>query len=215
MAITTLNDARVAFGIPVGSDAVHWRFMASLMEMQKPPQHGLIIRQGSIIDRSRNDIVRLMLESPAKFTHLLFLDSDMIFPADTLVKLLACDQPIAGGLYYQRIPPFAPVVFNRDAAGNYAQRAAAQLTPGPLSVDACGTGCLLIRRDVLEKLAFPWFAIEWAGGVQRGEDLYFCEKSRQAGIGVTLLTDLVIGHVSSAAVQRSPESLEPQLRVLS
>lgn len=210
-----LSEARVAFGIPVGSDLVHWRFMASLMEMHKSPQHGLIVRQGSIIDRSRNEIVRLMLDHPARFTHLLFLDSDMIFPQNTLQRLLDLDVPVAGGLYYQRVPPFAPIVFKRDAQGSYTSFKPADLKSPEQNVDALGTGCLLIRREVLEQLVYPWFAIQWQGSVQRGEDLYFCELCHQAQIPVTLATDLIIGHVSSSAVSRRPDHFEPQLQVLS
>lgn len=49
-------------------------------------------------------------------------------------------------------------------------------------IDAAGAGCLLIKREVLEALAWPYFKChERSGG---GEDFYFCEQAKAAGFEV-------------------------------
>lgn len=45
-------------------------------------------------------------------------------------------------------------------------------------VDATGTGCMLIKREVLEKMPAPWFQWQYNddGTTKMGEDLSFCLK---------------------------------------
>lgn len=48
--------------------------------------------------------------------------------------------------------------------------------------DALGTGCMLIKREVLEAVGHPWFKChEMTAG---GEDFYFCERAKQEGFEV-------------------------------
>lgn len=214
----SFEEARVAFGIPVGGEVVHWRFMASLLEMDKTPQHGLVVRQGSLVDRSRNEIVRMTLEHPAKFTHLLFLDSDMTFPQDALRRLIARRLPVVGGLYYQRVPPFAPVIFDGQGEGDrqrYINTAVQPGLDGLQKVGACGTGCLLIARAILENLPRPLFAISWDGENQRGEDLHFADLCRKNGVEVFVDTTVVAKHLTSAAVDKSATGWGHQATLLS
>lgn len=211
------QNAKVALGLPIGGDVVHWRFATSLLEMIKPQQHGVIVRQGSLVDASRNEIVKLFLQHPVGFTHLLFLDSDMIFPHDTIVKLIEANAPVASGLCYTRTPPMIPCVFERT---QNAENAVWKKGTAPLSenqsqvIDGAGTGCLLIRRDVFEQLSFPWFAIEWHGEKQRGEDLYFAEKCFEKNIQTKIHTGVITQHINSASILKADESFSAQIKLL-
>ncbi len=214
MTDNLMNTARVALGVPVGSDSVSWRFMSSVFEMEKTSMHGLIVRQGSLIDRNRNEIVRLMLEHPAQFTHLLFLDSDMIFPQHTLKQLLNHQKPVVGGLYFQRVPPFYPIVFDRIQKENQEieyqfLKSASHLTELH-QVGAMGTGCLLVERKVFESMKAPWFAIEWKGNEIRGEDLYFAEQCHKNKIPLLLDTNLNLKHMGVGAVEKG-EGFVPKI----
>jgi GT2 family glycosyltransferase len=42
-----------------------------------------------------------------------------------------------------------------------------------------GFGCCLIKASVFRNLAPPWFVYDV--GKNKGEDIYFCEKARDAG----------------------------------
>ncbi|MCP5463843.1 MAG: hypothetical protein H7A33_02345 [Deltaproteobacteria bacterium] len=205
--MTTFQDSKIAIGVPIGSEHVHWRFMTSLVELTKPPRHGLIIRQGSLVDAARNEIVKMMLDHPAGFTHLFFIDDDMTFPQNTLQRLIEMDVPVASSLCFSRVPPFRACVFEREDQGKkgFWKRVDFKNEGSKMEVDGTGTGCMLIKREVLEQIQAPHFAIEWDNGNQRGEDLYFMEKLYQAGIPVTLDTTLKIGHMTSATVERAPE----------
>jgi len=51
----------------------------------------------SLVPRARNRLVAHFLDSPS--TDLLFVDSDITFTAEDALSLLACSEPIVGGVY--------------------------------------------------------------------------------------------------------------------
>ena len=52
---------------------------------------------------------------------------------------------------------------------------------GGARIDAAGSGCILFKREVFEKIAFPWYEERPWGGV-RGSDFILCEKMAVAQI---------------------------------
>lgn len=51
-----------------------------------------------------------------------------------------------------------------------------------IEADALGAGCLLIKREVLEKVPRPWFRNHY--GTAGGEDMYFCDRVKEAGFEI-------------------------------
>src|SRR5271170_1557842 len=106
----------VAICVPSG-DMVHADFAANLAALCIDPgaQTAVINCKGSIIAVVRNQCVaaaRLI-----KATHVLFLDSDMVFPLDTMKRLLKHDKDIVGALYAARRPPFQSIGVPWNGAG--------------------------------------------------------------------------------------------------
>ena len=136
--------------------------------------------RSSILPQSRNLAVKEVLSRP-EYTHLMFIDSDLAFPADTLTRLLKHDEDIVGGTYPRRQPSSGhavtevPESFYRDVESEV-------LVP----VEKLPTGMMLIARHVLEELKAPVFAFGWNPIDQRevGEDLLFCKAARAAGFGI-------------------------------
>lgn len=102
----------------------------------------------------------------SKHSFILFLDSDMIFPPDTLEKLRSHGLPYVSGLYMRRrFNPMAPIWFEDFEK---AEPAALPLTPWMsvtepdtlYKIGASGWGCVLVHRDVIEAVQ----------GVLKGED---------------------------------------------
>ncbi len=91
---------RIAIGIPCG-DMLHSSFSLSLATMMfhtgqqyRSLSLAIIDKRTSLIQRSRQEIVQDAYVLGAD--KLLFLDSDMTFPPDTLLRLLQLDKPIVG-----------------------------------------------------------------------------------------------------------------------
>ena len=179
----------VAIGVPSG-DMVHADFAMALAMLCMSPGAPvcLVNSRSSIVPLGRNQCVAAA--QTVKASHLLFLDSDMIFPADTLKKLLAHDKPVVGATYARRVPPFHALTVTEE--GEHAH-----ITSGLRRVRLLPTGCMLIRMSVFNSLPKPWFNLTAEGDQLRGEDYYFCEQLRATGFEIWCDGDLSVqlGHI--------------------
>lgn len=168
------NSPLVALGIPSG-DMVHADFAMSLANMcfNAGARAFLVNAKSSLVMVARNQIVEAA--KLAKATHVLFLDSDLIFPVTTLSRLLAHGKDIVGGLYVQRVPPHRSL--GEPLEGENASGGLRKMKSMP-------TGCLLIKLSVFDKLPKPWFNTKAEGEKILGEDYYFCANARSAGFEI-------------------------------
>lgn len=143
----------------------------------------------SLIDMARNAVCQSALESNADY--VLFIDDDMVFNPDLLLRLLDHDKDVVSAWCYQRGEPHDPVCFEwvKDSNGYVPMRNAANT--GLRKVDAVGFGAVLIKTSVLKGMKKPWFKFE-----RFGEDIGFCDEARKAGFEVYCDTDLEIGHLA-------------------
>jgi hypothetical protein len=151
------------------------------------------------ISHSRNSHVTDALAMDLHFTHLMWVDSDMAFPVDALVRLLAHDKPIAGCFYPQKAPPFHTVGCpedSNDVSGD-----------GLIRAKMLGGGFVLVKREVYETIKYPWyeerFTAEPRGFIS--EDAMFCYKCRVADVDMWIDLDLSrsIGHSGNNLVSFS------------
>lgn len=171
----------------LSNDHVHADFCASLVllcmySQQKRIPFGVINAKASLVEVGRNNGVSAAETIDA--SHLLFLDSDMMFPPDTLERLLAHDKPIAGASYCQRRAPFK--LTHTELEGSQCT-----LDGDLREVKRLPTGCMLIRREVLNAFTdSPAFQVPWIGKTFIGEDNYFCDVAREKGFSCWLDTAL-------------------------
>lgn len=159
---------------------------------------------GMPFDHARNQAAMAALDMQAEY--LFFLDSDVIPPPDTVLRLMAHNAPIVSGVYCRRSHPHGVPVAIKD--GKWLN----QLPQNALmEVDLVGAGCLLIRTDVLQKLPpsrngkhwFDWRVdLKGAGIVPdhecMSEDFVFCMNCKKAGFPVLLDTSIQCRHVGYA-----------------
>uniref|UniRef100_A0A6M3L261 Glycosyltransferase n=1 Tax=viral metagenome TaxID=1070528 RepID=A0A6M3L261_9ZZZZ len=148
---------------------------------------------------ARNMAAKFVVDN--KYTHLFFMDSDNVYKAGTLVKLLSHDVDVVGGVYVKKIQPHYVTVFRRNEKGLYHFFPPQELC----EVDALATGCMLIKREVLERLKPPWFyykpseirGYEWATNT---EDMTFCENVKASGMKIYVDGSVHVGHVGKYVV---------------
>lgn len=201
-------------------------FALALISMyQYDQQHGkhwdaICQSKGPYIPLCRNEIVETFLKQ--RFAHwLLFLDNDVVFPADTFEALLALadpvEHPIVGGLYLTplntdpndpRIMEYLPT-WTYDAGWERAPVRSVNFDEPLMELHTCGMGCTLIHRSVLEKMrdAYPddpwkWYSHDLlaidGGEFQRcGEDVTFCTRARNLGFTVWGAPNVRCGHIKS------------------
>ena len=97
----------------------------------------------SLISRARNTLVAKFLNNPDS-THLMFIDADIGWEPWHLLVLLNRDVDVIGGLYPMKTLPVKWVVNGFDGAE--------QGPDGLQEVSKTGTGFMLVKRHVFEKL---------------------------------------------------------------
>jgi hypothetical protein len=149
----------------------------------------LYTSHGTLIASQRMELARQALEEKADY--LLWLDSDMRFPRETIGHLMLRDKPIVAANYATRRMPVKPVAM-MDNNGEIGRVYTAPDSEGLQPVDYIGMGVMMVKREVFEKVEAPWFAIPYStvGNHYIGEDVFFCSKAREAGYEVLVDHDL-------------------------
>lgn len=120
-------------------------------------------------------------------THILFIDDDMVFPADTLDRLLAHEVEIVGvNSHSRKLPLKSTVLFDGE-----------ELPKDLFEAITVGGGVLLVDMKVFSKIEMPWFGFKTneVGMITMGEDAWFCEKAQYAGYKIWCDPTLSIGHI--------------------
>lgn len=143
---------------------------------------------GTLICDQRNQIAKAALESDCDW--VLYLDSDMRFPPETLLRLLERNVPIVSANYSSRRAPAEPIAFK--SIGTLEKLYTEEDSTGLEEVSANGFGVMLIHTSVFRTIPKPWFYIPYIPEKDGhwGEDVWFCNAARKAGFDVLVDHDL-------------------------
>lgn len=178
----------------------------------------------SVVHKARNELVAHFLASD--FTDLLFIDDDMQWAPETVLRLLGSDKPLIGGVGRMRCqkPNSDPAVWCwrplRGSDGTLVQDAM-----GAIEVRGFGAAMMLINRRVFADMveAHPEWkrngAADWApalrahyfeffnqterdetvgdGQEELSEDYGFCHRWRRMGNSVWIDPTIRLGHVGA------------------
>lgn len=171
----------------------------SLFALQQPDGTHFVHSFANSQARAQNEIAAQFLASEAEY--LFLTNDDHNYPPDTLTRLLSHGLPVVSGLYLRRSLPFEPVMFGTQNERGYVQTK--HLSPGEtglVKVKACGGGCLLIHRSVLERTAAPWWELATLEPDLVSEDVSFSKKAREAGFDIYIDLNVRVGHIIVATV---------------
>lgn len=162
----------------------------------------LINVKSSLLSQSRTRIVSDSLQNDC--THLLFLDSDMTFPPDTLNRLLAHKLPIVACNYLRKEIPAIPVTEALDDSRCHTTKDKSGLE----KIKHTGLGVMLIDLSVMKDVPEPWFPVTWhqLKKCYVGEDVYFATMLRKRGVDMWVDHDLSKS-VTHVGVFEYPNSL--------
>lgn len=96
----------------------------------------------SLVTRARNNLMSKMMTNTAA-THFMFIDADIRFEPDAILKMMVCDKDVIGGLYPKKALPVNYVINLKPQT---------KVQGDIFTVDTMGTGFLMFKRHVYEKL---------------------------------------------------------------
>jgi GT2 family glycosyltransferase len=187
-------------------DQVPAQFAQSLATLTKVGACIVAFQCGSLVYTSRENLAAEAVRRGADY--VFWLDSDMMFAPDTLQRLMddiekAGDGVIMSGLYYRRVAPFAPTVFEtldiKDSRSHWTDFK--EIPNEIFEVQGVGFGCILapteVFIDVSEKFGSMFTPL---CGV--GEDLSFCWRARQCGWKILCDPTIELGHVGHHVITK-------------
>lgn len=203
------NYFKLAIGFPLKDENVHRGFFLSFILIEKNFDWCLQLPQykNCSLEQIRNGLVRQSILDGC--THLVMMDTDQVYPTDTLTKLLRHrDKDIVGVRVHRRWPPF-DVIMYRGKPGLYHHVSDEECFSGKLiPVDATGTGCILINIECIKHIPAPWFKVaDLSDDKHIGEDIYFCNKAKLNGREVYVDTSIEVDHITTYLVNKGTYQL--------
>ena len=185
-AAPTQSNVKLIVGTPCYGGMVNEGYLQSMFALVSEtmnrgvPLMLVTMANESLITRARNEIVNTFLKSDA--THLMFIDADISFKATDILNMLLADKDIVAGSYPLKTINWEGIKHAQDTHSGKAsiedlQKGAfhtvinvsqpkkekvgttetVQVTNGLTEVYDVGTGFMLMKRHVLEKMveAYP------------------------------------------------------------
>lgn len=139
---------------------------------------------GSVITIARRNLVDIFLKSD--FDYIWWVDSDMKFPIDAPMKLLARNKEIVGANYRRRRFPNPNFTGMSGTNGKFTEFQTTDNSPAMELIDVLPHGMVLCKREVYEKIPQPHYLQEYVPelNLEIGEDIYFCQQAQKAGYEV-------------------------------
>lgn len=249
-----LKGKSIMLGTPMYGGLGNTMYFSSVLQLQNVCNKAGIIFQHcfmmneSLIDRARNGIAHEFL-TVSNADYLLFIDADVQFRPEDVLMMMSYDKDLICGPYPKKHinwPVIISAVQNGMADPSYLEKLVGEYVFSTIDsetkmeeivrVAEAGTGLMLIKRSVFEKMAkalpenayvsdhsrdlrtgvekkmHAYFRTGIFDGRYLSEDYYFCHKWREIGGDVWLFPWALTTHYGTYGFQGSVGHLVNTLR---
>jgi len=185
---------------PFGPDKTIKPIILRLPQKGRPTHKPLLHQKERVartIGRQREQLRDYAIKGD--YDWLFFLDTDTIPPTDAIEALLKTQAVFASGVYLykhtDRVVATWLVDKKRDLCSNIPLEEVkkAAYTDTPITIRACGFGCVLLHRSVFGLIPFEWDFDE-----NQSEDIRYCQRAAEHGIEIILVPRVMCQHKSDA-----------------
>lgn len=175
-----------------------------LTGMLRPPDTYTAISECTLVHDARNEFTSIAIQKG--FDRVLWIDSDMTFPPDMLIRLSEdMDQnnlDMVCGLFFKRQTPTKPVICTAletrqdPVHGEYIHPVCYTDYPHDtlFPVRACGFGAVLTTVDLLRDV-WDHYGPPFSYHLNIGEDYSFCWRVNQIGRQIWCDSRVKAGHI--------------------
>jgi len=171
-------------------------YAISLFALASHPELEVSVKleQSAYIHRNRNKIINTFLGD-----WLLFVDNDISFQPDDVLKLIALDRPISAGVYCDRHSERGPMVLEFYGEERlYRRMNPEHIFDHPFKVDGMTTGFMLIKREAAKHiLRHDPTPFDFDGIDDGGEDVSFCRVCKSLGVEIWCHPGVKVGHIGT------------------
>lgn len=155
--------------------------------------HHVEIQAGTLVYIARNRLACKAINED--FTHILFLDSDMVFSETIVEDLTFCGKDFVCGAFQSRRHPYNSCIFS---CLNPVERVTSYGLE-PFKVEGCGMACTLISSEILKNVQVKYGNC-FTPTDEFGEDLAFCWRAMHTGAECWCEPTARIGHIAHIPV---------------
>ena len=179
-SIWNSKPTKLAILVPT-RDTVHSQFAYCLAQLIKTTSEAgidtyLFFDSSTILLNQREKLIENAKD--IKCDYVLWLDSDMMFPSTTALRLLAHNKDIVACNYMKRSKPLKTVAYT-DLT-NWDSWLPLEPKDDLVKVEGVGMGCMLMKTEIFSSLQKPYFEFTYKGDTQDwyGEDFMLLTKLR-------------------------------------
>ena len=139
------------------------------------------------------------------YDKMVWIDSDIVWRPEDLIKLIQHDKPIVAGTYLMNDNINHPVVEKLDfdhladtGVFKFINRAEMLTKKEVFKASYTGFGFVAIKHGVIETLEYPWFQPRWVTNEKFhdfcAEDVGFCWAAQELGHEIWIDPSIKVGH---------------------
>ena len=171
--------------------------------LKKIKSFGLKVKKGPYFESARERIVfsRNILKDEAikNYDYFLSLEQDVIPPKDIIERMLKWNKKAITGVYFavnfyqgkHRLLPLIWVDFDKKTKKMFYLQDERLWHNELIEISACGIGCILIHKSILQKIKFRYDDNNPEGF----DDVWFCKDLREKGIKLYCDTSIKCKHL--------------------
>lgn len=184
---------RLLIAVPC-TEYMHADFTLSLLRLTEHlnregiPYH-TEIKTGTLVYLARNSLACKAINEG--YTHILFLDSDMIFDETLVEDLMFCGKDFVCGAFQSRRPPYGSCVFTSLKPAERVKEYGIE----PFRAAGCGMACTIISTEIL-KTVQNGYGNCFTPTEEFGEDLAFCWRANRTGAELWCDPAVRVGHIA-------------------
>ena len=179
-------------------DMIHVEFVKSLIALVQRLDHDgykvdVKMLTGTLVYVARDRLAAHAIAN--NYTHVLWLDADMVFDDELLYDLQFGNKDFVSGIARSRRPPYCSCLFSDLRV----IRRIDEIPRDTFRIAGCGFACVLINTEILAAVKNQ-FGTCFLPTAALGEDLAFCQRA--AGLGYEIYAEPAakVGHIGNITI---------------
>lgn len=201
---------KLLIAIPT-NDYMHYQFCECLTKLvrrldEDKIDYDIAFQGATLVYVGRDKLAQKAMDEC--YTHVLWLDSDMIFNDSLLDDLMFSGKPFVTGIAHARRAPHVSCIF-REIWPKVDRWDGHDYPVTPFRIGGCGFACVLIETDIIRnvynKNGSAFFPMR-----ELGEDLAFCKRAIDMGYEIWAEPTVKLGHIGHITIYPEYEGIYRQ-----
>lgn len=186
-------------------DFVHVNFLQSLLKLvqllnRRGVDYEVKIKSGTLVYLAREELTSYALGE--EFTHVLWLDSDMVFEEEVVDDLYDTGKDFVCGIFHARRQGHQSCIFRSlTPPDRYHWN---EYPNDTFKIKGCGMACTLVKSDILLEVRRKYGSC-FTPAYSLGEDLAFCKRVDELGYTMWCEPTVRVGHIGHLTVYPEDE----------